>query len=282
MMRPDISVIISTYNKPDWLEKVFWGFASQTHPDFELVIADDGSGPATRELIDRARGTMGHDVLHVWHEDRGFQKSEILNKAIVAAHGNYLLFTDGDCIPRADFVAIHAQQAREGHFLSGGYVKLPMDISRVISEADVRAGAVTDAEWLRKQGFHEWRSLSKLNARGLTRWLLNAITPTKATWNGHNASGWKSDVLRVNGFDERMQYGGQDRELGERMVNAGVKPIQIRYSAVCVHLDHGRGYKTDESIARNQSIRRHTRDSGVAWTEFGIVKGADPSRVGKK
>ena len=88
--------------------------------------------------------------------------------------------------------------------------------------------------------------------------ILNWITPTNASWNGHNSSGWKKDIENVNGFDERMQYGGQDRELGERLFNFGLKSKQLRYSAVCVHLDHKRGYKTPESIAKNLGIRNTT------------------------
>src|SRR5690606_6178907 len=101
---------------------------------------------------------------------------------------------------------------------------------------------------------------------------LNFVTPTKATWNGHNASGWKKDLVAVNGFNEQMQYGGQDRELGERLINMGVKGKQIRYSAVCIHLEHKRGYKTIESIRKNRNIRKETRSQKLTWTNFGIVK----------
>jgi len=270
-----VSVIFSTYNSTAWLEKTLWGFSCQDFAAFEIVVADDGSGPETRALLDRVRPAMPVPVEHVWHEDRGFQKSEILNKAAVAARGDYLVFTDGDCIPRADFVSVHASRARPGHFLSGGYVKLPLELSNLISEQDVRSGRATDPAWLRANGLRG-RGLLKLGARGALGDVLNAITPTRATWNGHNASGWKSDVVRVNGFDERMQYGGQDRELGERLVNAGVRPIQIRFSATCVHLEHGRGYRTEDSLAKNAAIRERTRRERLTWTEHGIHKGPRP------
>jgi hypothetical protein len=85
----------------------------------------------------------------------------------------------------------------------------------------------------------------KLSAKGFLATLLNAVTPTKATWNGHNASCWKEELLAINGFNHEMQYGGEDRELGERLINNGLKSVQIRYSAICVHLDHARGYVSD-------------------------------------
>jgi len=99
---------------------------------------------------------------------------------------------------------------------------------------------------------------------------MNSITPTKATWNGGNASGWKSDILAINGFNEMMQYGGQDREFGERLVNLGLKSKQIRYSAILLHLDHSRPYKTAESIAKNVAIRQKTRREKIIVTPFGI------------
>jgi hypothetical protein len=102
--------------------------------------------------------------------------------------------------------------------------------------------------------------------------LLNCITPTTASWNGHNASGWKKDFLTVNGFDERMQYGGEDREFGERLINLGIQTKQIRYSTVCVHLDHARGYVKPEMIEKNLQIRRETKELKSAWTDFGIMK----------
>jgi GT2 family glycosyltransferase len=111
-----------------------------------------------------------------------------------------------------------------------------------------------------------------LTAKGFTSWFLNTITPTNASWNGHNASGWKKDIVAVNGFDERMQYGGQDRELGERLFNYGIKSKQLRYSAVCVHLDHPRGYKTKESIEKNLQIRSKVKSEKAVWAASGIIK----------
>lgn len=271
-----ISVIISTYNSPAWLEKVLWGYECQTYKNFEVVIADDGSAEPTRQLIERFKRDSPLEIIHVWHEDRGFQKSEILNKATLAATTDYLLYSDGDCIPRKDFVEVHAREARPGKFLSGGYFMLPMDTSEHITREDVASGRAFEKEWLYAHGLVKTFKTMKLTSRGWREKFLNFITPTKATWNGHNASGWKKDIVSVNGYNEQMQYGGQDRELGERLVNKGITGKQIRYSAVCVHLDHKRGYKTPESIQKNKSIRRETRTLHKTWTEFGIVKSPIP------
>lgn len=48
---PKVSVIISTYNKPHFLEKVLTGYSNQTFQDFEILIADDGSNSGTKPLL---------------------------------------------------------------------------------------------------------------------------------------------------------------------------------------------------------------------------------------
>jgi glycosyltransferase involved in cell wall biosynthesis len=254
-----ISVIITTYNHPAWLETVLWGFAGQSYRDFELLIADDGSGPETGFLIENFRDETGLRIHRVWHEDQGFRKCEILNKAVLAANGNYLVFTDGDCIPRKDFLALHHELAEPRRFLSGGYLKLPLDTSQRITPADVIAGRATDYHWLRENGAPISRRLARLALRPARARLLDGLTPTRPTWNGHNASAWRSDIIAANGFDERMGYGGLDRELGERLENAGIRGKQIRHRAIVVHLDHGRGYRDQAILRRNHEIRRETR-----------------------
>jgi glycosyltransferase involved in cell wall biosynthesis len=273
-----ISVIFSTYNSPAWLQKVLWGYAAQTTRDFEIVVADDGSTEDTAALLASMRHEVGVAVRHVWQPDDGFQKSRILNKAILVAKGDYLVFSDGDCVPRNDFVATHEREARPGRFLSGGYFKLPLELSRALTRGDIASQRAFDYRWLVTHGLPRTMKGLKLSAPPRLRSVLNAVTTTRPTWNGHNASCSKQDALAVNGFDERMQYGGQDREFGERLENAGVRGVQIRYHAIVVHLDHARGYARPESIAKNRAIRRETRGSGVRRTEHGVDR-HDPAAI---
>lgn len=266
------SIILSTYNQPDWLRKVLIGYEQQTHTNFEIVVADDGSADETRILIEGFKINSKLNIQHVWHENDGFQKTKILNKAILASNGNYLIFTDGDCIPRKDFVETHLTLKMDNHFLSGGYFKLPLNISKLITEGDIINQSCFKKEWLLKNGLKKSFKLNKLTSKGVKERILNKFTPTKATWDGMNASGFKTDVLAVNGFDERMRYGGEDRELGERLMNYGVTPIQIRYSAICVHLDHERGYANPKDSELNKSIRHNTKSQNKTWTAFGIEK----------
>jgi len=267
-----ISIIVSTYNSEEWLEKVLWGFNQQNFKNFEVVIADDGSGPKTKELIQRMAKSVFYPLVHVWQEDDGFQKSRILNKAVVACNSEYIVMTDGDCIPREDFVEVHNINKEKGFFISGGYYMLPMNISKIITKEDIVKQNCFNIHWLKSKGIAKTFKNNKLTAKGIISKLFNKLTTTNASWNGHNSSGWKSDILKVNGFDERMQYGGQDRELGERLFNLGIRSKQLRYSAVCVHLDHKRGYKTPESIAKNVGIRTEVKKKRSNWTPYGIIK----------
>lgn len=269
--RPElISVILSTYNAPRWLEKSLWGYACQTHEDFEVVIADDGSGPETADLIQRMAEQTKLTLKHVWHQDDGFRKCAILNRAIEAAEGDYLVFSDGDCIPRRDFLWHHYSAARPMRFLSGGYYKLPMSTSETITADDIRSGQTFSIPWLRAHGLPFSHRLLRLAASGRFAEFLNRVTTTRPSWNGNNSSGWAFDVRQVNGFDERMRYGGEDRELGERLENLGVRGKHIRYQSVCLHLEHGRGYVNAEDLQRNLQIRRETRQTLRTKTGHGI------------
>ena len=127
MATVDTSVIISTYNNPEWLEKVLWSYEFQAYKKFEVVIADDGSDENTKQLICRLEKEVSYPIQHIWHEDNGFQKTIILNKATVASKGDYLVYSDGDCIARKDFLETHINFREKGFFLSGGYFKLPMN-----------------------------------------------------------------------------------------------------------------------------------------------------------
>jgi glycosyltransferase involved in cell wall biosynthesis len=265
-----LSVILTTYDSPEWLEMVLWGYAAQDTREFEIVIADDGSGPETRAVIDRMGDETDLTIVHVWHEDRGFRKCEILNKAILASSSDYLVFSDGDCIPRHDFLAQHRRLRRSGHFLSGGYIRLPLPISRAITREHILAGRATDPTWLRSHGLKPTRKVLRLLGGSRLGRLLDAVTPTRPTWNGHNASAWREDLLAANGYDERMVWGGLDRELGERLENAGVRGVQIRHRAVVVHLDHPRGYASEEGVRGNALVREETRRTRRTRTEDGL------------
>jgi len=270
-----VGVIISTYNNTAWLEKVLWGYECQKFKDFEIVIADDGSTEETLHLIKTFQQKSRLNIKYVWQEDNGFRKNSILNAAILAADSEYLIFTDQDCIPRCDFIETHLSYAEKGYFLSAGYYKLPLSISLALTRTDIENQSAFNLKWLKKKGLvYNFKSTKLLKNRHYSRFM-NFVTPAKATWNGCNSSGWKADFLAINGYNEKMEYGGGDREFGERLFNYGIKSKQIRYLAICVHLDHKRPYKTTETMLRNKIIRKQIRKNRQIETPDGIRKPKD-------
>lgn len=267
------AVILSTYNWPHALELALWAYAAQTWRDIRIIVADDGSGPETRAVIGRMRRETGLDIVHVRHEDRGFRKSEILNRAIAAADADYLIFSDGDCIPRRDFVERHIVLAERGRFLVGGAVKLPADVSARITTDEVRNGRATEIGWLLAQGFRRpIRHLLRF-PRSL-RWaaVLDHLTTTPRRWRGGNSSTWRDYLIEVNGLDMDLAYGGQDTELGHRLDNLGVKPKRIRYRAVAVHLHHTRPWRDPVEKQRIDDQCRRIRRSGECRASRGIAE----------
>lgn len=271
-----ISIIITTYNNPAWLEKVLWSFSCQTHKDFEVVIADDGSKSETRDLIEAMRSQLAFPIQHVWQEDDGFRKCRILNKAIMQANGEYLVFTDGDCIARQDFLETHVKNRKPGAYLSGDYVRLPMSTSEAISKDDILTGRCFELEYLLSTGYPPKKISQRLKAKGLKASFLDTFSFVQANWYGNNASGWKKDLIAINGFDERMAYGGSDWEFGDRLNRSGIRRIRVRYRAIVLHLDHSRGYADPELIKKNKAIWDEAIQKKTVWTDFGISQHAKP------
>ena len=266
----DVAVILATFEQPRWLEKVLLGYAVQTDPDFEMIVADDGSGPETAQVVEAFRQEHDLPVRHLWQEDRGFRKTRIQNLAIRDSRASYLIFSDGDCIPRRDFVETHRRLARPGHFLSGMAIRLNRTVSQAIQPQDIRTGRLFRPGWLYAQGFNPGRrALKLLPVPGLGR-ILDGFSSVPARFDAGNASAWRQDLLGVNGFDNRMGYGLEDQSLGWRLENAGITGLRVRNRAICLHLEHSRPYRDQEAMAQNAQVRDRIRQEGIVRAEDGL------------
>jgi len=274
---PDVSVVISTYNHPKWLEKVLWGYEIQEGDPLEIIISDDGSGEETLGIIENFKKSSKHQVVHSWHKDDGYQRQKILNQTLQMVSTPYVIMTDGDCVPRKDFVATHLKYAERGWFLSGGYCKLDMDLSRRLTQEDIQGQCCFDIAWMKNAGLSGGSQKFKIGLSKTWAGLVDKLTPTKATWNNCNSSGWTEDLLAVNGYNEDMKYGGSDRELGERLWNLGLKSKQIRHQAICLHLDHKRGYRNEADVKDNLKRRQDVINLGIVSCANGIEKLSEPS-----
>ena len=234
-----ISIVVTTYNREDALDAVLRSLAQQSDADFEVVVADDGSGPATAKLIDAWKVKIGHRLTHVWHEDRGFRAAEICNRAILAARGVYCIFLDGDCIVRRDFVATHRRLAEPGWFVTGNRILLSPDLTARVLRDQLTPETWHAARWLAERlrgGVNRLSALLHLPLGALRRIRQRA-------WEGArscNLAIWHSDLARVDGFDaDYTGWGKEDSDIIVRLLHAGVRRKDGVFATGVVHLWHG-------------------------------------------
>jgi glycosyltransferase involved in cell wall biosynthesis len=271
----DVELILSTYNSPRALTLCLASVRAQSPSIGRLCVADDGSGAETAQVIAAFQGANpAISVRHVWHEDRGFEKGQILNKAIQSSTAEFLVFIDGDVMIHPGFVARHVALAHHGRFSTGSLIRLDTKATGEVTSDMAENGRVFDRGWLRENRaidrFGTW--LKTMPLPFAAQAMLDRLTPVRRALCGANWSAFRSDILRVNGYDETIKYGGQDKELGIRLENAGVKGRHLRYTAPLVHLDHPRGYADPEKMRRHKALIRLARKSGVSWTADGIEK----------
>ena len=265
-----LSVVVTTYNNVHGLRLVLAGLARQSLPHFELIIADDGSGPETAAVITDYAAHAPVSVRHLWHHDQGVRKSAILNRAIEAAHGDYLVFFDGDCVPTAECLARHMRLASKGFYLSGGAVFLSRAFSDGLTVAAVMSGQLDrPGLWWRHVAKRRRLAVSHLP---LVRTLMDRRVPRQPSWRGGNSSAFAQDLHRVGGFDERFTYGFEDADLGHRLQAAGVRGKSIRYRCPVLHLEHDRPYADPSDIAFSHALYQENRERGLVWTPNGIPR----------
>ena len=230
-MKPDasISLVISTFNQPRALEKVFAGVTRQTRSPDEILISDDGSDETTRELIGKFSKTSSAPVKHIWHAHDGFRKTIILNKTVAAAKGDYLIFTDGDCVPHPQFVADHAALAEKDFWVQGRRCFVREEFAPEFSAETIPAFG--------------WMLAGKITgaAKGV-RWPISIIRrDTKQRGIiGCNMAFWRADLVAVNGYDEDYTgWGtGEDSDIGTRLYHLGRQRKFVYGRAITFHLNH--------------------------------------------
>lgn len=239
-MEPNLTVIVPVYNAVRHLELVLAGFLRQTRGDFELVVADDGSGPEVRRFVEAFTKQSEFPLKYVFQPDQGFRKSRIMNSAIRLAATGYLVFVDGDCIPHRRFLEAHWENREPRTVLMGRRVNLGERFSNQLTPADVLAGRHEKltlgklASALLGRGSH-WDEGITLNSAFLRR-LVNRKPPYLL---GSTYSLEKSLMEEINGFNEEfVDYGGEDIEFEYRLRLAGARFKWVRHQAIQYHLHH--------------------------------------------
>lgn len=232
------ALIVTTYNRPDALAMVLDGYCRQSDHDFELVVADDGSKEDTADVVRQFARCAPFRVTHIWHEDRGFRAAAIRNRAVASSDADYVVFTDGDCVPSRHFVRVHKQLAEPGYFLGANRVLL--------------SAGLTNRVLCRQVSIHTWRvfdwvlSWSKREVNRVLPLMQLPDGPFRKwrpdRWEGIktcNFSAWRADLIRVNGLDESYEgWGLEDSDLVIRLLHAGVKHKSARFAATVFHLWH--------------------------------------------
>lgn len=258
--RPSIAAIISTYNSPGYLRRVLDGYRLQSRYPNELIVADDGSTQETTQVVETFAKQAPFPVRHVWHEDNGFRLAEIRNRAIASATADYLLFTDGDCIPHPRLIEDHGRMMREGAFVTGKRMLVGEDLSRSFSW---KSGAQALACCLKGKltGSHHLIRLP---------WLVHSRQDIKGL-RGCNIAIFRADLLAVNGFNERITgWGREDSELVARLFTYGLTRREAPFAAIVLHLWHPENSRS--SLTANDRLLEETLVSGGYRCQCGIIK----------
>lgn len=251
-----ISLIITTYNRPDALSAVVQACFAQDDKNFEIIIADDGSTNNTRETIAALQARSPVPMKHVWQEDIGFRAARARNLGTLAAQGEYIIFIDGDCVPQQDFIANHRRLSKPGFVVTGSRVLLSEAYTRRLLEQHLdiqRLGA------LEKFKLYLAGSANKFLQTMLT--LPDMGRESKRfTWRrikSCNMAVWRSDLELVNGFDESFTgWGHEDSDLVVRLFNAGVMRKSGAFATEVYHLWHREAKRDQESSNRSVVLKR--------------------------
>lgn len=265
------SLIISFYNKPETLALVLQSVRNQSAGSFEILIADDGSSEETVEKLSKLIKDFPFPVRHIWHEDKGWRKNAILNRAAAAASSDYLIFIDGDCILHKHFIKEHINHRKPGTVLTGRRVYLsPAATSLILQSEDFRkVYSLPVVLRLLYDRYADQSSAHLENALYLGNMFLRKFINRKDRGVlGSNFSLYRNDLIRINGFDEQYTapYVGEDTDLEYRLRLAGMQVKTLKHLAIQYHLFHQR----QEKNTLNEEIFKKTKSEGRYYAEKGI------------
>ena len=243
-MKPMVSLVLNTHENPLALEKVLQALSNQTDTCLEIVVADDGSGPASREVIASFADKLR--IKHIRQEHEGFRRSVILNKAIAESTGEYLVFLDGDSVPAREFIADHAALAEPGCWVQGRRA--------FVDEACVGAFEPSCG--------HLWSLALRGKLSGLLKAMRLPFPLAKRDREqrgilGCNLGIWRDDLIAVNGYDETFTgWGREDADLGNRLYHLGRDRKFVYGRAIIYHLNHP--VVSRDHLSTNQSLLEET------------------------
>ncbi len=259
---PQVSIIVSTYNRPDALELCMKSISRQTILPNEVVIGDDGSKEETRLLIESFQANFPVPVVHVWQEDKGFRLAMSRNKSVAASRYEYIIEIDGDLILHPQFIEDHLNFSCKGFFLKGGRVNLTEAFTqKLCSERK-----------LPKINFFTpglMRRINAIHCRPLSRYLSTRYKKNKGSGLGCNMSFWKEDYIHINGYDEFFEgWGGEDYDFANRLTNNKIQRLYLKFSGIVYHLWHNDLYMQNKDA--NFKYYHQKKDEKSVRCEKGV------------
>ncbi len=256
----DVSLIITTYNRPEALEQTLKSVLKQTCIPKEVIIADDGSDSRTADLVRKYQKILPLDLRHSWQEDRGYRLAASKNKAVASSTGDYLVFMDGDMILDHRCIEDYVNFRQPNFFLNGSYVRIYQELTNKIFTGEIESPSFWSKGIKRRQNALYIPFLHKF---------VKGPQYTYKRIRGGQCSMWKDDFIKVNGFDEQFEgWGYEDFDLGYRLMNAGVKRTNIKFCAITYHLYHTPSSRS--STVQNWAILEKTIRTKKIWAEKGI------------
>jgi GT2 family glycosyltransferase len=268
----EVSLIVTTYNWPSALAVTLNSVLRQSRIPEEIVIADDGSGAETADVIQDVLGPSGLRWSHIRHEHKEVRQSRIKNLAVSHSGHSYLIFVDQDVVLHPFFVADHLAVAEEGIFLQGKRSLLPeYYTSEIFEDGDFKAPSF----WLK--GVKNRKNTLRFPPLGKR---MSRSKSFEMSLRGCNLSMYRSDFLKVDGFDETFDgtWGREDSDICYRLFHAGIRIKFLWFMAIQYHLYHGSTpnwdrTRLDHELRQNLAERRVKALKGFSRlsSEGGIV-----------
>ncbi|GAB3331338.1 hypothetical protein GCM10027429_09540 [Marivirga atlantica] len=265
------SIIIGFYKRFDQLELIFEALKKQAETAFEVIIADDGSPQEVVDKIQLYSKKSDLIIKHIWHEDKGFRKTTVLNKAVLAAESPYLIFIDGDCIPDKYFIADHLKYKKTHRMVNGRRVELSEFLSQKVNVEFIKKGNLQPLKYVALwDSFFGKTRKAEVGFRVNSKSLNEKYGSFKKGILGCNFSIHKADVIELNGFDERYEHPGvgEDTELEKRARHAGFEIFKPKLALVQYHLWHKKQSRAFEK--ENLVLLKETIDNKYIKTPYGI------------
>ena len=265
----NIAVIVTTYNRPDALSLALEGYLSQNDKDFELVVADDGSTIETEKKITYYQKNNLIKIRRVWQEDKGFRAAAIRNRAIAETSADYVIFSDGDCVPLPDFIGQHKALAEKNWFVAGSRILLSAPFTLNILNKQIPVYNWRMSQWITARIKKDINRLSPFLSLPIIN-SLRKVTPN--SWNGVmtcNMAAWRTDLIKINGFDESYSgWGLEDSDIAIRLIRANIHRKSARFLLPVLHLWHKENDRTQ--LLENRLRLNELNNSDRVYASCGV------------